>query len=79
LRLSFNKAIGVNYKVIYKRRIQAVPQIPIAVVEPAVAIPVGASASMEQNTYLLHLLGEKRRSTPLPISLLLNFPCTMYI
>jgi hypothetical protein len=77
--LSFNKAIGVNNKVIYKRRIQAVLQIPIAVAEPAVAIPVGASASMEQNTYLPHLLGQKRMSTPLSINLLLNLPCTMHI
>jgi hypothetical protein len=38
---SFNKAIRVNNKVIYKRRVQDVPQIPIAVAEPAVAIPIG--------------------------------------
>jgi hypothetical protein len=38
---SFNKAICVNNKVIYKRRVQAVPQTPVAVAEPAVAIPVG--------------------------------------
>jgi hypothetical protein len=55
--LSFNKAISINNKVIYKRRIQAVPQIPIAVVEPTVAIHMGASASMEQNMYLLRLQG----------------------
>jgi hypothetical protein len=38
---SFNKAIRVNNKVIYKRRVQDVPQISIAVAEPAVAIPIG--------------------------------------
>jgi hypothetical protein len=44
---SFNKAIYVNNKVIYKRRVQVVPQISIAVAEPTVAIPMGASTSME--------------------------------
>jgi hypothetical protein len=76
---SFNKAIGVNNKVIYKRRVQAVPQIPIAMAEPTVAISMGLSTLIKQNTYLLHLLGQKRRSIPLSINLLLNFPCTMYI
>jgi hypothetical protein len=132
---SFNKAIYMNNKLIYKRRVQAVPQIPIA--EPAVAIPVGifikfqkplASASMEQNIYLPHLLCQKQRSillkiyiqivphtlpmkerllyiyippassilailaflfvifenlpfqhTPLPMNLLLDFPCIVHI
>jgi hypothetical protein len=38
---SFNKAIHVHDKVIYKRRVQDVPQLPIAVAEPAVAIAIG--------------------------------------
>jgi hypothetical protein len=38
---SFNKAIYINNKVSYKRRVQDVPQIPIAVAEHTVAIPIG--------------------------------------
>jgi hypothetical protein len=40
-RRSFNKAIHVNNKVIYKRRVQDIPQIPIVVAGLAIAIPVG--------------------------------------
>jgi hypothetical protein len=47
LWLSFNKTIYINNKVIYKRKVQVIPQIPITGAEFTVAISMKASSSME--------------------------------